>query len=262
MHLGEQKSNNARPFVDHQQAVVNATGLTVQLERNVDAGSMASRAQTGEAYDEEKGKKPRKLVSGKCTKPDEANIKTVVAYPHEMLNTTYVSDRTFEVLSFSQLVAGELELLASFNMTMQEKEARISVLRALAYQKEFVTDRDIRECYDSVMKSIEHGKATWSSELEVKVNWFCDFRANQHVREKVKETVDKVGSTKEIKRDGELKVVYCLEYNKGTCTHKDHHEGKFAGRNVVKWHVCRKCLAETKEKKFHTELDSKCPLKK
>ena len=51
----------------------------------------------------------KKLIRGKCTKPDESDIKVVVKYTHEKLNTRQVKDRKFDSLEFNVLIAGDLD---------------------------------------------------------------------------------------------------------------------------------------------------------
>ena len=54
----------------------------------------------------------KKLVSGKCTKPDESDTKVVVKYAHEKLDPRHVKDRHFDSIDFNFLIAGELEIAA------------------------------------------------------------------------------------------------------------------------------------------------------
>ena len=43
-----------------------------------------------EVNDETEVRKAKKLISGKCTKPDESDIKQVVRFPHEKLDVKHV----------------------------------------------------------------------------------------------------------------------------------------------------------------------------
>ena len=52
------------------------------------------------------------------------------------------------------------------------------------------------------------------------------------------------------------KLIYCSEYNKGTCLFDDHHEGVFNKKTVTEWHVCRKCLMqEGHPRRFHPDFE-------
>ena len=101
----------------------------------------------------------------------------------------------------------------------------------------------MREAYDAVMKEIEQGRANWNSGvMQDRVHQFCEFRANLRTREKLEKTAgkEKTTSTADVnagtRKDPPEKVTkgskifYCTDYNKGTCIHCDHHDGKFNGR--------------------------------
>ena len=76
-----------------------------------------------------------KLKSGKCARPDETDIKRVVKYAHEKLDVKHIMDRTFDFLSFNLLVAGEIEIATRRQIGKEEKEARLSIIKTLAYHK-------------------------------------------------------------------------------------------------------------------------------
>ena len=58
----------------------------------------------------------------------------------------------------------------------------------------------------------------------------------------------------------EVKLHYCMDFNKGTCIHSDHHEGKLGNKDVTLFHFCRKCLlSDAKLKRSHAETDVDCP---
>ena len=41
--------------------------------------------------------------------------------------------------------------------------------------------------------------------------------------------------------DNREKIIYCQDFNARKCKFRDHHEGRFAGKIVTKFHICRKC---------------------
>ena len=211
----------------------------------------------------------RKLVSGKCTKPDESDIKKVVKYPHEKLDSKHVTNRDFDKLEFNILIAGELELIALHSIGEQEKAARIEVAKVLCYHKKYLDDANLRAGYDSIMKQVEQGVIDWDDSLGEKLHQLLDYRANVILRDKMnnegftkveyKKPTERKSSTFSADSGNKEKVFYCLEFNLGTCPQTDHHEGRLGSKKVTKFHICRRCHKDG-EFKSHADGDD-CPKK-
>ena len=146
-----------------------------------------------------------------------------------------------------------------------EAKARVDIARTMCYHKLYLSDEDLRIGYDSILKSVEHGEEEWSPRLAENLNRHYEFRATAVLREKLnaaESNKDKAkgGTVKEVSEEGEEggteKLVYCMEFNKGTCTFAKSHVGKFRSKQVTKWHVCRTCL-KAKELNAHAEKDCK-----
>ena len=219
----------------------------------------------GNAIEEKK----KKLVSGKCTKPDESDIKMVVKFAHEKLDPRHVQERVFDKLSFNLLVAGELELISLDSMSEIERKARINIAKTLCYHKKYLSDFDLRTGYDNILKQVEQGQLKWSDNLGDALHHHLDYRANVIFRDKMVTDKEKdEGFTKvEPKRrqavvpDEKIgKVIFCADYNAGTCTHPDNHEGRFSNRKVTKFHICKRCHKEG-DYRSHREGDECCPRK-
>ena len=230
-----------------------------------------------EVNDETEVRKAKKLISGKCTKPDESDIKQVVRFPHEKLDVKHVQDRVFDKLSFNLLVAGELEI--ALIAPEPERSARIGVAKTICYHKHYLRDEDLRNGYDSVLKKVEQGILGWDCDLGEELHELYDYRANVLMREKVKEsnynkdssggfrvsTGDRVDKL-DIDRNKEVvfedldrnKPVFCMEYNRNCCSQDGSHEGSFSGRKCIKWHICRRCR-RFGELKNHPEQSDECP---
>ena len=179
------------------------------------------------------------------------------------LRHTRVTDRVFDKLSFPLLVAGELETASSEEISQEERSARVNIAKTICYHKAYLSDQDLQDGYDQLIKSVEQGKRDWSSNLGEQLHDFYDYQANKLLREKVQtdqlptERFNK--STAKTDRTTAVDTtVYCGAYNKGRCTYDDHHEGKFNGKTVTKWHICSKCY-KIGEKRSHR--DSECYIK-
>ena len=59
---------------------------------------------------------------------------------------------------------------------------------------------------------------------------------------------------------GDDRKKYCLDYNRGSCSFTDSHEGKLQGQLVWKLHVCKRCLVQEGVEAKHSEKE--CPKQK
>lgn len=186
----------------------------------------------------------------------------------------YPGTYSLESLTFDQLVAGELEICTMSDIAKIEKSARLRILKLLAYFAHWLPQKSLLEVYKAVILKVEKGVYTWSTELVNKVENMLDRAVSVNRLKKESEVRKSEGQEKEknekmrqhkkepgvLLKSGE-KIIYCFEYNKGKCDKDTVHEGKFGGKEVTKHHVCRVCLSNDKEKKFHPENDDKCPYK-
>lgn len=195
-------------------------------------------------------------------------MKTSELCPQALLDEEYYpGNYNLEDLSFKQLVAGELEICTLPDIAKTEKRTRLKILKLMAYFSNTLPQKNIMEIYKAVILKVEKGQFRWSGELISKVESMLDRAVSKN---RLKKDMDRRETTQEkakTKKDNGVqvksgeKVIYCLDYNKRKCD-KDHaHEGKFAGREVWKQHICRICLTVDKEKRSHPEGDENCPNK-
>ena len=229
------------------------------------SSSSSSDESSGSSNRRSSGKK-KKLKSGRCADPDMSDIKCTVKYPHERLNLQFVKNRKYDKLSFHLLVAGELELIQDGKMRNDEKTARLAMLKMLAYHKEYLETNELRDAYDSVMEEVEKGRAGWDDNLADKIHTFCEFRANLLTREQItkQQGTKQISTVRKDSKDSRDKtiddrVVFCADFNNNTCKFTDHHEGRFSNKQVTKWHICKKCYLENRERNSHAENDPRCP---
>ena len=165
------------------------------------------------------------------------------------------------------LVAGELELTLQKNMSEAERSARIAIAKTLCYHKLYLSDAELREGYDQIMKRVERGTQDWDEALGEHLHELLNYRANVILREKIHDESGQPFTKVESKKMKEKRptdsgyenrIIYCQDYNSGKCSARDHHEGRFSGKKVTKFHICKKChtLGEIKS---HREIDQQCP---
>ena len=182
------------------------------------------------------------------------------------------ADKTFAKLNFSTFCAGELELIRRPKISPEEQRARIDILLTLCYHHSYVGIDELKTQYGATMQRVERGAAQWSESLAERLHHDLAFRASVAIRSdrNIQASSEKGGGStdnkQQVKKDSkipsEIKLHYCLDYNKGSCSHNDNHEGKFRGQDVTFWHICRRCLfSDDKLKRCHPETDATCPSK-
>lgn len=256
-------------------------GKSATSDKSDDSSSKASSSSSSESERDseqertrskkKKKGKHKKIVSGRLQEVDKADIVKSVKYPHVKLDSDFVKSRTFDSLSFHHLVAGELEIISRLPCDSEERSARVGILKYLAYHFAYLDTQEIREQYDAIMKKVERGELTWNSKLAKKVNKSLTFRRDARLAErksleehsKRSEAKDKKPKTEKVleKKGKEEEVIYCADYNRNKCEFSTSHLGKWAGKEVMKLHICKKCLSEDGLKKAHPETDDKCPKK-
>lgn len=221
-----------------------------------------------------KNKKGRCLKSGVKAKAHKIRLKTSELCAQAVLDEEYYpGNMSLDCLTFDQLVAGELEICTMKEISKREKNTRLHILKLLAYFANWLPQTKLLDIYKAIILKVEKGIFFWSSELIVKVENMLDRAVSTNNLRKENETKDKDGPVRDkvdrqkdknkkdpgiLIKSGE-KVIYCLEFNKNKCDKDGSHEGKFAGKEVTKLHVCRSCLTIDKEKRFHADGDGKCP---
>ena len=92
------------------------------------------------------------------------------------------------------------------------------------------------------MKKVERGVQEWDESLGKHLHELLNYKANVIVRERIQQEKDtpftKVETKKQIRgqkktnMESKEKIIFCNDYNNGSCIHRDHHEGRW-GRNVL-----------------------------
>ena len=255
----------------NQNRIDGNNARQINNESAVKYGQSESIEKLSEKMEEDKTKKNRKLISGKCTKPDESDIKQVVKYPHEKLDTKHVLDKVFDKLPFHLLVAGELEI--ALIQKDPERSKCIQVAKTICYHKQYLKDDDLRNGYNSIMKKVEQGNLNWTDDLAEELHKHYDYRANIILRERLNDSNYIAKKTDKTDRGGETKTgelifedlkrskpVFCMEFNHNSYNNPESHEGNFGGKKCIKWHICHRCR-QFGELRNHPELDPECPRK-
>ena len=198
-----------------------------------------------------KKSKKGKITSGLYTKPGNTKLVTSEQYAHTALDGEIGGDKEIHSLSFNLFMAGELEIISDPSISQAERNTRTQVLKNLAYKNEILSKEDIIKQYVNFMRKIEKGRFRWGSKSALR-QFEQQLLYNISVDRKDYKDKHKISQKK-----WEERKKYCLDYNRGTCTYSDSHEGKLNGVQVMKMHICRKCLINENKEVKHAEKDCK-----
>ena len=88
-------------------------------------------------------------------------------YAHTALDEALGGERDFNDLSFNLLVAGELEIISSQQISKKEMYSRLELLKQLGYKYEVMSLRDVLAQYASFVSKVEKGKFKWGSKRDL-----------------------------------------------------------------------------------------------
>ena len=169
----------------------------------------------------------------------------------------------FDKLLLHLFVAGEIELVLREGNVL-EVRMPLQILLVILYFSQYMDMKDLRDQYDILMKKVERQELSWSNDLadrleralERKLHLTEQYMCRNVLSGQSKNAVSRSDKPKE-------EFVYCMPFNKGVCTERNTHRGRFAGREgVVLNHTCHRCLQEQGMRVGHAEIDDRCPCKK
>jgi hypothetical protein len=193
-------------------------------------------------------------------------VRKQALYPHAALQFEYVSENVeFKHLSFSQFVAGELEIITGGDISELEMEARLALLKTLAYYYQDYSWEALRNFYAAWLKKIETRRRSWSddpAELEMKmlINHTKKVGLTQSGLESEAE-FSEAGDEPSPKpsKSSEDVTWYCANYQRNRCPNKSSHFATIGGKLRNCLHICCTCWRVDSKKEPHPECASSCP---
>ena len=231
-------------------------------ELNVFASSVETSADES-SEDERDGteaklaaKKSKTVKSGKNLKIS-SNVVQVEKWPHVYLSVAQYAkkDRKYEDLTIEEFVAGYAAILAQPDLLSDEVAARVNHLQRLMYLAMRNTWKSVLFFHSVCLLQIERRLLKWGdnfSELE-SISLEC--------RQKLSKFTRQTSSDRPSDHQMSPAVVYCMDYQKGTCNQSESHYGLLFNRKRYLQHVCSTCLKATGKSETHNAGSENCPLK-
>jgi hypothetical protein len=246
---GKKPSRKAKSKAKEKLAQIHETSSS-------DTDSDSSSDQSVSSKKGKKGKKS-KLKSGMHEKSVCADISRRLKWAPSLLEAG--SETNFESMTFAQYVFGESGILGRRGISRDELLTRLYLMKRLAKNESKLGFKKSKELYKNTLLAIEKDELEWADFAEIdRMENDIKFMYMKFDSEKSKEKSSQ--KPKDLAKPSE-DIVWCNEFNKGTCQHNVDHTGYFRNRQVKKLHICRLCWSNDKEKRKHIETDANCPHK-
>ena len=192
------------------------------------------------------GKTGKSKFTGLSSDSDsDSDTESKVQWPNDNLGPRYnnfgKAEVKFRQLDLRLLVAGELNIVCQGGVSEMEKEARLRLLGDIVFYSAHYQ-------WPALLKSeVEKGAPGWGydySRLEQQM--LMPFPMAKNKGERKVERVNRPASAANGGGKPDERVVYCGEFQNGSCTLQDNHGGKFFGQSVVFQHICATCWKELK----------------
>jgi hypothetical protein len=239
-------------------------GRIVESDSDTDSSSEEESSSSDLSSDNDRGKRggtskskkrshKRGVRSGIKAKNSE-RVDHQEAYPHAALQFQFASKPVkFRELKFSQFVAGELEIITNGKISKVERNARLSLLKKIAYYQEDYSWEALLDFYAAWVKKIETGRRVWEddpSELEMKM--LFRFAKPAGSKQKDRGSGDRVSTSSP-------DVWYCANFQRNRCEHKSSHFTTIRGQLRNCLHICSSCWRKDGSKQSHPECSVACP---
>ena len=179
---------------------------------------------------------------------DKANIDIVhkIKWPHRGLEFQFRAKSVeFSKLTYNQYIAGETKIIALEDY-LDQAHGRLRIMNKIAYAMEESNNNwdACRDYYAAIMVALEMDEEAWTSSFRR----FDSIMLPRKVAEDRRKTFKNSSDNRIKKRIPE--VVFCKEYNRGTCPQDSSHMGRYKDekKRVLLEHCYAKCLLKTKER--------------
>ena len=192
----------------------------------------------------------RDLKSGKTAKIASHVVRRQF-WPHSELSMGYVTkDIGYDELSLEEFVAGYSAILLLPQVSSRERLHRTEHLGALMYLASIYEWPAVRSFHAAVLLEIERGRLNWGDSFLHLENRTL---AGSHRKVKAEQ--------KRPAPQASTIVLFCREYQRGSCSHTKDHYAMLRGEKKWLCHICAACWVKDKVKRVHSEYSNDCPNK-
>ncbi len=193
---------------------------------------------------------------------EDEHSQNKVLWPHESLGPkfrTFGSASTkYNNLDNRLFIAGELNIIRA-SISDIEKIGRLNLLCDTVFNMGHYEWQAILRLHATILSEIESGSLTWKSDFSrLEQQLLMPYTIRKANLDK-KSSKNKAGG-KSDKVFHEDKILYCNEFQSGTCDNENEsHNTKFFGRSATVHHICAACFKHTNKKQRHPANSTNCP---
>jgi hypothetical protein len=223
---------------------------------NEDSVSTSSQSDSSPNKRRKHGKK-NKIKSGMVERATASDNILKAKWANITASSEFSSGEIkFDDLKLHEFLFGEMEILARPKVSEKQRQTRQYLIKRIAKNLPKLGFDKAKEIYRRSLVKIEKGVVAWG-----------DLPGIDRIESDVKFDFMALGGDdpqkSKTKSDKDLpEKIFCLDYNNGTCSFTEHHEGTFRGRKVKKYHMCKTCYSKNKSVKAHKDSDASCPFNK
>ena len=211
---------------------------------------------------EDKGRgKKSDLKSGKEVKLT-SNIRYPQKWPHSFLKLHYVAkEKKYDDLTLAEFCAGYIAILKICKPSHQQ--ARIDHFEELMYHATTKSWKSVLNYHAACLLEIERGNLKWGANFQLhglQNTILTGSGTNANPRGPGNNANAKQSSPST--PGSEERVVFCKNYQRGSCNFTRDHYGHFMGENQMLRHICAKCWLAARKQSPHSEQSDACPLSK
>ena len=227
-----------------------------QLAVGDDCSSSDSDENDGEESDDYRSRRASRRSAGKSLRSGKtvkltSKVVHPQLWPHSELNLAACSkDVTYDKLTIEEFVAGYATILHSHKLSTTEKQAREEHLIHLMYLAMTYEWHAVLAYNGAVLLEIERGHAAWGDSFH-----HLDACILQgHFK-------SSAPSVRQSAPKDSRPVLFCRDYQHGTCNFSNDHSGLLRGETKFLRHICATCWVRERKRRAHRENSEQCPLR-
>ena len=234
------------------------------------SSSCSSDCTTSDSSEEERKKKKKLKKREKKTKKTAglhrsgkskkltSFVKYPQMWPHTYLSQNFVSqNKKYEELNIPEFCAGYMAILENEDENGDKDVLihRVAHLKDLMYFATQYKWRSVLNFHAACLLEVERGSMKWGKSFQrlesttLANNYLLPVRG------------PRVGGRPFESSGSKERVLFCIRYQKGTCSEAKDHQGNFYGESKLLKHICATCYQKSGTQATHPENSEDCPVK-
>ena len=249
-------SSQSESYSDSSESSQTDESSETSSSESSDGGRKSRKSRRKSKKSKTKGKKSKKS-SGKNRKMT-SYVKYPQEWPHSNLSLHFISEKKmYEQLTIEEFCAGYATILENVK-DGKVRKYRIQHFKELMYLSTRYNWTCVLDYHAACLLEIERGYLQWGDSFQsLQITTLAGGFLPQH-------TNGRNGSVQHNRNrnGGDGPIMFCRNYQRGTCSESDDHFGDFNGTQRFLRHICATCWLSQRKKAPHPENSDDCPFNK